>query len=266
MIRELKQERIRLQKLLDEMEQKIRQLPQGSLNCKRNKGTNQYYINGQYANKEKREIVNQICEREYYEKMNEIITPIKNKLDELLLLYEANKMDSIYESLCAARKELLDKNVERKENVYITKQQLIDSFEKEEYENNKFEIPDGIEYYTSKGERVRSKSEKIIADELARRGIPYKYEKPLTLEEWGKKITLYPDFTILNISKRKCYILEHLGMMDDADYVANAMKKLNLYEKNGYLFGKNLLILRESSKHPLNVKILEKYIEEYLVE
>ena len=51
------------------------------------------------------------------------------------------------------------------------------------------------EYYTIKGERVRSKSEKIIADELYRYQIPYKYEFPLTLATHNRNIQLYPDFT-----------------------------------------------------------------------
>lgn len=37
-----------------------------------------------------------------------------------------------------------------------------------------------------KGERGRSKSEKIIADELARCDIPYKYEYPLRIKDGNK--------------------------------------------------------------------------------
>lgn len=48
---------------------------------------------------------------------------------------------------------------------------------------------------TNRGERVRSKSEKIIADCFFRKGIPYKYECPLYLKGLG---IIYPDFTILS--------------------------------------------------------------------
>ena len=44
------------------------------------------------------------------------------------------------------------------------------------------EAPD---YETDKGEIVRSKSELIIANTLAKLGIPYKYECPLFLRGFG---------------------------------------------------------------------------------
>ncbi|MBQ9321830.1 MAG: hypothetical protein IJ239_05705, partial [Eubacterium sp.] len=54
---------------------------------------------------------------------------------------------------------------------------------------------EGPEFYTSKGERVRSKSEVIIADTLARMGVPYRYEFPIRFSGTG---TFHPDFTVLN--------------------------------------------------------------------
>ena len=48
---------------------------------------------------------------------------------------------------------------------------------------------------TENGERVRSKSEKILADYFYRQNILYKYEKPLYLKGYG---TVYPDFTFLS--------------------------------------------------------------------
>ena len=45
---------------------------------------------------------------------------------------------------------------------------------------------------TARGEMVRSKSEVIIADHLADKGVDYGYEQPLTIEG----VTKYPDFTI----------------------------------------------------------------------
>ena len=66
------------------------------------------------------------------------------------------------------------------------------------YQGKGFGEEDNTEYYTYKGERVRSKSEMIIANELFRNNIPYKYELPIELENWNKKVTIYPDFTVLN--------------------------------------------------------------------
>ncbi len=55
-------------------------------------------------------------------------------------------------------------------------------------------------FYTHKGERVRSKSEVIIANLLYKYQIPYRYEFPLTIKDFG--IT-YPDFLILNVRKKR---------------------------------------------------------------
>ena len=64
-------------------------------------------------------------------------------------------------------------------------------------------------YSTEKGERVRSKSEVIIADTLLRMGIPYRYEYPVHFPGAG---TFHPDFTVLNVRLRKEYYWEQVPM------------------------------------------------------
>ena len=59
------------------------------------------------------------------------------------------------------------------------------------------------------------------------------------------------------------YMLEHLGMMDKTNYYNSSLNKLEIYEQNGYLLGKNLLILHETSEAPINVSVLRNYIDEY---
>lgn len=117
------------------------------------------------------------------------------------------------------------------------------------------------EIYTAKGEGVRSKSEVIIADILNQEGIPYRYEYPLQLKGWGR---VYPDFTVLNVRERKEIYWEHLGMMDDPNYVENALQKLALYQQNGIFSGKNLILTYETKKTPVNQKAVRLMIEEYL--
>lgn len=109
-------------------------------------------------------------------------------------------------------------------------------------------------FITEKGERVRSKSEKIIADKLYAMGIPYRYEYPITL---ANGICVYPDFTMLKMPERKEVYLEHLGLLDDELYLQLIWRKLNSYGENGIFIGDNLLITFESSRYPLNTKMLE---------
>ena len=53
--------------------------------------------------------------------------------------------------------------------------------------------------------------------------------------------------------------------MDAEEYVAANMRKLDLYERNGYLLGNNLMVTHETSKVPLNRNILDSYIKTYFI-
>ena len=117
------------------------------------------------------------------------------------------------------------------------------------------------ELYTAKGERVRSKSEVMIADLLNKETIPYRYEYPLYLKGFD---LVYPDFTVLNVKKRKEIYWEHFGMMDDSEYVEKAMKKITVYAQNGIFPGINLIVTFETRKTPLNQKMAMLVIKEYL--
>ena len=121
----------------------------------------------------------------------------------------------------------------------------------------KSEVEDDI--VTERGECVRSKSEKIIADKLNMLNIPYRYEYPLMLDN-GK--TVYPDFTILKMPERKEVYFEHFGMIDDEEYFEHMIYKLNSYENNGIYMGINLFITYETSKKPLNTKTLNYKLKE----
>lgn len=123
------------------------------------------------------------------------------------------------------------------------------------------EIPDHIPVYqTERGERVRSKSELTIANKLAEKGIPYKYECPLTL---SNGVVIYPDFTVLNVKERKEIYWEHRGMMDDRDYVKQAVFKIKSMAKSGIVIGKDLIITEETSANPLGTDETDMVIKEW---
>ena len=127
-------------------------------------------------------------------------------------------------------------------------------------ESNPYPIGNG--FLTEKGETVRSKSEKMIADKFYLRKIPYKYEAPLKLDGRG---WLYPDFTLLNLRTRKTFYLEHYGMMDDAEYCRKALEKNELYESNGIYPGDRLLFSFECSLKSINMKEIDYLIDRYLL-
>lgn len=118
----------------------------------------------------------------------------------------------------------------------------------EEYEKKGFYSDENIQM-TEKGERVRSKSEVLIANELFKRNIPYKYERPIMLDG----ITYHPDFTILNPQTGREVIWEHFGLIDDSYYRDEMVRKLRVYESNGYYLGVNLFITFETNRMQMNL-------------
>lgn len=120
---------------------------------------------------------------------------------------------------------------------------------------------DSAVIYSEKGQRVRSKSEKILADYLERHNIPYKYEKPLNLKGYG---VVYPDFTFLSSKKGKEVYWEHEGMMDDPIYASAAISKIKTYEENGIYIGDRLILTFETKKSVLSTREIEREIEQYL--
>ena len=118
------------------------------------------------------------------------------------------------------------------------------------------------EIVTEKGERVRSKSEKILADYFYRNNILYQYENPLYLKGYG---TVYPDFTFLSKKTRKEIYWEHEGMMDKPEYAKSAVKKIESYQRNGIHLGERLILTFETELTVLNSQIVEELVEKYLV-
>lgn len=243
---------------LETLKKELEILPQGSLRCTRSNGTDQFYIDGRYTSKKKVELVAGVAQREYCERLVPVLEESIQKLSSVIALYDNHKMEKCFEEQCEARKKLVKPSIQ-------TIGMRIDAFIKQEYEPGGFSEEDMTEFYTRKGERVRSKSELIIVGELNRYEIPYRYEMPLQLNDWGRVVTIRPDFTVMNRSNGKRYIYEHFGMMDNQAYIESNIKKLELYEKNGFLLGKNLLVTHETSKSPLNLAVVDSYIEHFLI-
>lgn len=115
-------------------------------------------------------------------------------------------------------------------------------------------LHDGLE--TERGEWVKSKSECMIANMLYKNGISYVYEKPLKIGDFLFK----PDFTILDVRRRRELFLEHLGMMGDPNYADGAVFKLNIFARAGYYLGDRLLISMETANRPLDIQATEKMV------
>ncbi|MCR5792609.1 MAG: hypothetical protein K6G65_05520 [Lachnospiraceae bacterium] len=225
--------------------------------CRKSKGYYQYYVNSRYLSKKNdKKLICKLAKEEYHIKL---LSVIEEELANLKRLYKnEEQLSEVYYRIHEGKQILFEPEIKP-----VRKQ--IEEFEKTTYKGLEFDENNRSEYITNKGERVRSKSEKIIADALERMQIPYKYEKPLVLLVNGQDKVFYPDFTVLNKTTGEVKYLEHLGMMDNENYYKNVLSKLDVYEKNGLLIGRDLLLLHESSYQPLNTRVVTDYIDEFLV-
>lgn len=254
MLNRIKEELQYLKIARAEVKKRISEAPNGKLRCAICRGNYQYYIGKRYLKVKEKKLAIRLAEKEYSMKIDKQLGKYERALEVIEDFIENERLQNIYRELHPARKALVTP-------VYRPIEDITEEFEAIIYEGKGFDESDKTSYYTIKGERVRSKSEKIIADELYRYRIPYRYEMPIELQGWNKKLTFYPDFIVLNRRTGKKWILEHLGMMDKASYFESAIHKLDTYEKNDILLGRDLILLHETSSSPLNTKCLQDEVK-----
>lgn len=256
------EERRMLEELRNVCECELQQAPKGHIKATAQESGYQYYYkkehsgeaNGKYVRKKDMALVREIAKRDYYKKVEEELAQKIKIINKFEVDYKKYELNQIYESMSEGRKQLVEPLVLTDEQ-YIEKWLDVEYKPKEGYEYS-------LEIVTDKGELVRSKSEKIIADKLFREGVPYRYEYPLELRGYG---TVYPDFCVLNVRERKELYWEHFGMMDDAEYCEKALHKIECYERNGYYPGKNLLITHETGARPVNSQTISDLINLFLL-
>ena len=123
---------------------------------------------------------------------------------------------------------------------------------------NKFH-PEKRIHDTKRGVRVRSKSEAMICDDLFDIGIFAKYETKLRFE--GRNY--YPDFEFIHPFEHKLMWWEHLGKMDDTVYVLDNIERLDVYHRNGLIWGDNLIITWETKEDPLTRRTIRARFKQY---
>lgn len=126
----------------------------------------------------------------------------------------------------------------------------------EKYKQNPIEIT--IPHFTAGGLKTRSKSEELIGSKLEENNFIFKYEPELVL---GNR-HLYPDFAVLLPNRRRIVYWEHLGLIDDPDYVLRNLNKLEAYAEHGIYLGLNLIITYETKDRPLTIVDVEQKIRE----
>lgn len=249
-----------LLQLKSDAEAALKIAPAGFLRIGRHGDRLQYYhrtapkdSTGKYIREKDIQLACDLAQKDYNQKVLRAASQELKAIDKYFSALPAKKAEDIYETLTTARKQLI-LPIEEPEAQYIQNWLAVP------YQGKSFD-EHTPEFYTANGERVRSKSEIIIADLLARYSIPYRYESPLHLNGFGR---VHPDFTVLNVKLRKELYWEHLGMMDDPAYAEKALQKISAYEQNGIYMGENLILTYETRQNPINQRLVLQKIQHYL--
>ena len=249
-----------LTKVIQDSEKKILQAPPGTLEIKKHGKSVQFFHrdnpqekHGIYIPASDRKRAAALAQKRYLTRLLAAAKKEKRTIGAFLHNYDPTSLENTFRKEGNIRQSLI-RPIELPDEEYI--QRWLDV----EYQRK--DIPDESRvHYTDRHERVRSKSEVLIANALARAHIPYRYECQLQLRGYA----LFPDFTILRMRDRKEVYWEHLGLIDESDYRHNAIRKIHTYEENGIYPGDTLILSVESSSIPLNTMVIQRLIKHYIL-
>ena len=248
------------QKCINECERCIEKLPSGKIRVQKSGKYCSFYQrsdskdgNGTYIGKHQLDLAHKLIQKEY---LIDVVDELKRELDILKRCsneYHPERLAELYDELDCVRKAVV-------QPVVVTDEEFARRWSEVTYAPSSFD-EGAPEHYTDKNERVRSKSEIMIANALNMNNVPYRYEYPLKLKD-GRIVR--PDFLCLNVRTREEFYWEHLGMMSDLEYVANSVRKINAYASEDIVQGKNLLLTYETQFQPLDTRVVKKMIWEFL--
>ena len=254
----LLQEQKHLENIVNKAKIGLSTAPEGHLRISIDKKKPRYYHciddgNGIYIPKANTLLPKQLAQKTYHMSVIKRAEARLKQIKKLTKDYSDSEIEDIYTSLHKERQVL----VSPIEPIW---EQLHAEWFAEEYQGKEFQEGTAV-ILTERGERVRSKSEKILADFFFRRNILYKYEKPLYLKGYG---TVYPDFTFLSKKTGQEIYWEHEGMMDKQEYARSAVRKIEAYQKNEIYPGEGLILTFETEQSVLSTKIIEGLVKRYL--
>lgn len=256
---------LREQKRLEGIQEKVidnlKDVPPGTLRVSCGKNWTQYYHcmpdgkkNGKYIPKSEENLIRRLAQKAYDEKILKLTKKRLSQIKRITRDYEEEEIEDVFSKEHTGRQKWI-------RPVEPTWKQQLEEWMSKDYRRKEFQ-EDAPIIMTNRGERVRSKSEKILADYFFQKGIIYKYECPLYLKGIGG---VHPDFTFLSRKTRQEIYWEHDGRMDDPIYAQNAIRKIQAYEKNGIYPGERLILTFETTKNVLDMELVEKLVSRYLM-
>ena len=217
----MKERQLFLQEIINETQKWLKNHSQKQTLCvKQRKDKVLYYAaqgNGKqkYLRQNQYKIVTQLAQNSYDANLQSCAEKELQIINTFLQQYPKIPADKLFERLNKNRKAIVDP-------LYPTDQAVISNFLNNKPVASDYR-PEGLTQKTENGELVRSKSEVLIANYLLHANVPYIYELPIVLDNR----IIHPDFTVLNVRTREILYWEHLGMMDNKEYIVSAQQSLS---------------------------------------
>ena len=238
-------------------EGRLKIVERGSRNNKRDR-LEYYWRAGQgevyskYLNKKDGAMIKVLAQKEYDQLAVGDALSEKEEIEKILAIYEARPVETTHNRMKRTLQTLSEPFMESED-------EFLDNWLNQKFEPNPYHPEDKI-YRVTDDLMVRSKGEQDIAIMLLIYGIPFSYEKPLTLFVDDRDVTIYPDFTILDVANRREIYWEHMGMMDIPKYRESSLWKIKWFQLNGYAQGEDLIITMEDKREKLDLVLIQKII------
>lgn len=256
-----------LNDMIGKIERFLENAPEGTLSAIDNKG--KYCVRyparkndsankplKKYLKKSEKDLKKMLALKLYYKRLYNSLNNEKKALKYVIKNYKPEEKYAAYSKLPAAIKNMIPP-------IYEPVEEKIRRWQNERYEE-KTTFREGKVYESARGEKMRSKSEVIIANYLDRcPELDYRYEKPLVIP--GMDRPIFPDFTIINKKTGKIYYWEHFGMMSDEKYAEEFIRKYGMYQSVGIRPGIDLMMTFESEGKGIDMGIIRKQIR-YILE
>ena len=128
------------------------------------------------------------------------------------------------------------------------------------FEQSTYKLEDR-RFITSTGLKVRSKSELLIAEKLNEFGLKFLYEPSVKLGEYD----VVPDFVIKEKNDGNLFYWEHCGLTNNEKYMNRHKWKMELYEQNGIVPWKNLIVTYDNGDGLIDMRIVVGEIKNKLL-
>ena len=131
----------------------------------------------------------------------------------------------------------------------------------QEYTQDKSIYSGDLKSLSADGTEMRSLGELIISARLKHYGIPHRYEDEIGHPD----IPYVPDFTIKRPRDGKIIYWEHLGKVNDSDYMNRNKRKFEVYELYGIVPWDNLIVSYSQANGGINEKLIDALIQGWLL-